>query len=76
MHEMAGESSAWRADAHQAAVFAAFLGLAQLPHLEWQVFCFQRVYPEVFTTSLQIRCVQGFAGRVVATGLPDVWWVD
>jgi hypothetical protein len=48
--------------------------LAQLPQLEGQVFCFQRGYPEVFTTSVQIRRVPGFAGRAFATGLPDVRW--
>jgi hypothetical protein len=52
----------------------AVSALAQLPQLEGQVFCFQRWYAEVFTTSLQIRCVQGVAGRGVAARLPDVRW--
>ena len=45
---------------------------SQLPQFEEQVFCFQRGHCEIFTTFLQIRCGQGFAGRGVAAGLPDV----
>ena len=48
--------------------------LAQLPQFEWQVFCFQCGRIGVFTTSLQIRGVQGVSGRVFAAGLPDGRW--
>jgi hypothetical protein len=48
--------------------------LAQLPQFGWQVFCCQWGYVEVFTTSLQIRCGQGFAGRGIEAGLLDGLW--
>ena len=48
--------------------------LTQLPQFERQVFCFQCGHVRVFTTSLQILCGQGFAGRGVAAGLPDGQW--
>src|ERR1035438_9921688 len=53
---------------------AHFEGLAQLPQFGWQVFCCQWGYVEVFTTSLQIRCGQGFAGRGIEAGLLDGLW--
>src|ERR1035437_7311415 len=48
--------------------------LAQLPQFERQVFYFQCRCIEVFTTSLQIRCEQGFAGRGVEARLLDGLW--
>ena len=48
--------------------------LTQLPQFERQVFYFQCRCIEVFTTSLQIRCEQGFAGRGVEARLLDGLW--